>query len=139
MHSSSAPRPPRRTLIGLSTAALCAAGALSATAAFPAAALPATAGEDGARAAAAYPNLAPKPPMGWSNWSYYMCDINEKVILGNARALAKSGLAAKGYDTVTVDDCWMSKQRDARGNLVPDPARIRAAWRTWAANCTGWA
>lgn len=36
----------------------------------------------------------------------------------------KSGLAAKGYDTVTVDDCWMSKQRDARGNLVPDPARF---------------
>ncbi|MGW7556286.1 glycoside hydrolase family 27 protein [Streptomyces rimosus] len=124
MHNSSAPRPPRRTLIGLSTAALCAAGALSATAAFPAAALPATAGEDGARAAAAYPNLAPKPPMGWNNWSYYMCDINEKVILGNARALVKSGLAAKGYDTVTVDDCWMSKQRDARGNLVPDPARF---------------
>ncbi|MFH9421882.1 glycoside hydrolase family 27 protein [Streptomyces sp. NPDC017529] len=128
MRVSPVPRPPRRTLIVLSAAALCAAGALSATAAAPAAALPTAPGPaeppGGARAAAVYPNLTPKPPMGWNNWSYYMCDINEKIVLGNARALVRSGLAAKGYDTVTVDDCWMLKKRDAKGNLVPDPARF---------------
>ncbi|MFB1042244.1 glycoside hydrolase family 27 protein [Streptomyces chrestomyceticus] len=128
MHISSATRPPRRTLTRLSAAALSAAGVLSAAAALPAAATPTAPGPagtaSGARAAAVYPNLTPRPPMGWNNWSYYMCDIDEKVILGNARALVKSGLAAKGYDTVTVDDCWMLKQRDARGNLVPDPARF---------------
>lgn len=74
--------------------------------------------------AAQYPNLAPTPPMGWNNWSFYQCRVNEDVILGNARALVGTGLAAKGYTTVTVDDCWMSKRRDADGDLVPDPAKF---------------
>src|SRR5437588_324330 len=74
--------------------------------------------------AAQYPNLAPTPPMGWNNWSFYQCRVNEDIVLGNARALVSTGLAAKGYDTVTTDDCWMSKQRDADGNLVPDPVKF---------------
>lgn len=70
---------------------------------------------------AEYPNYAPTPPMGWNDWSYYQCGIDEKTILDNARALVTTGLAKKGYDTVTIDDCWMSGQRDAQGNLVADP------------------
>jgi hypothetical protein len=61
--------------------------------------------------------LAQTPPMGWNDWSYYQCNINEKLILRQARALVDTGLAAKGYDTVTTDDCWMTKNRDADGNL----------------------
>ncbi|MER7583564.1 NEW3 domain-containing protein [Kitasatospora sp. NPDC097691] len=72
-------------------------------------------------AVADYPNYAPTPPMGWNDWSYYQCGIDEKTILGNAQALVTTGLAKKGYDTVTIDDCWMSHQRDAQGNLVADP------------------
>lgn len=85
------------------------------------------AGPSAAPAAAAttpYPNLTPTPPMGWNNWSYYGCDISEETVLANARALVSSGLAAKGYDTVTTDDCWMTHTRDADGNLVPDPTRF---------------
>ncbi|MEU6281983.1 NEW3 domain-containing protein [Streptomyces sp. NPDC047028] len=116
------PRPgaaaPRRTARGRSALAL--AAALSALTlgglAAPAAAESPT--------DAAYPNLAPTPPMGWNNWSYYGCDISEATVLANARALVSSGLAAKGYDTVTTDDCWMSHSRDADGNLVADPQRF---------------
>ncbi|MFE0577500.1 ricin-type beta-trefoil lectin domain protein [Streptomyces sp. NPDC058874] len=68
--------------------------------------------------------LALTPPMGWNNWAHYMCDIDEATVVANADALVSTGLAAMGYDTVTVDDCWMTKSRDARGNLVVDTAKF---------------
>ncbi|MFF5447843.1 ricin-type beta-trefoil lectin domain protein [Streptomyces sp. NPDC012888] len=68
--------------------------------------------------------LALTPPMGWNNWAHYMCDIDEQKVLANADALVSSGLAAKGYDTVTVDDCWMTKSRDGAGDLVVDPVKF---------------
>ncbi|MGW2920176.1 glycoside hydrolase family 27 protein [Streptomyces angustmyceticus] len=112
-----------RTLAGLTAVAACSAGLLAAPA--PASATPGTGRAPGARTAAgAYPNLAPTPPMGWNNWSYYMCDLNEKVVLDNARALVRSGLARRGYRTVTIDDCWMNRQRGPRGELTADPAKF---------------
>lgn len=103
----------RSTLAALTATALCCGGAFfsagTATAADP---------------PAGYPNLAPTPPMGWNNWSYYTCGVDEQIVLDNAKALVRSGLAAKGYRTVTVDDCWMAAQRDGHGELVPDPARF---------------
>lgn len=68
--------------------------------------------------------LALTPPMGWNNWAHYMCDIDEAKVVANADALVSSGLAAKGYDTVTIDDCWMTKSRDAEGNLVVDTEKF---------------
>ncbi|MGI5256466.1 glycoside hydrolase family 27 protein [Streptomyces angustmyceticus] len=122
MSHSSVPRI-GRTLAGLTAVAACSAGLLAAPA--PASAAPGTGRAPGARTAAgAYPNLAPTPPMGWNNWSYYMCDLNEKVVLDNARALVRSGLARRGYRTVTIDDCWMSRQRGPRGELTADPAKF---------------
>ncbi|MFI0713581.1 glycoside hydrolase family 27 protein [Streptomyces inhibens] len=112
-----------RTFAGLTAVAACSAGLLAAPA--PASAAPDPARAPGApRTAARYPDLAPTPPMGWNNWSYYMCSINEKVVLDNARALVRTGLAHRGYDTVTVDDCWMSRQRGPRGELVPDRTKF---------------
>ncbi|WP_432143340.1 glycoside hydrolase family 27 protein [Streptomyces sp. bgisy084] len=112
-----------RSLAGLTAVAACSAGLLAAPA--PASAAPDPARAPGApRSSGAYPNLAPRPPMGWNNWSYYMCDLDEKVVLDNARALVRTGLARKGYRTVTLDDCWMSRQRDVRGRLVADRAKF---------------
>ncbi|WP_405700127.1 ricin-type beta-trefoil lectin domain protein [Streptomyces sp. NBC_00069] len=68
--------------------------------------------------------LALTPPMGWNNWAHYMCDIDEAKVVANADALVSRGLAAKGYDTVTVDDCWMTKSRDADGSLVVDTQKF---------------
>ncbi|HEV3357311.1 MAG TPA: ricin-type beta-trefoil lectin domain protein [Pseudonocardiaceae bacterium] len=68
--------------------------------------------------------LAPTPPMGFNDWAHYQCDYTEQTILANADALVSTGLAAKGYDTVTIDDCWPAKTRDANGNLVADSTRF---------------
>ncbi len=68
--------------------------------------------------------LAPTPPMGWNDWAHYQCDFTAQTILNNAKELVKSGLAAHGYNTVTIDDCWMQKDRDAKGNLQVDPQRF---------------
>src|SRR5580704_10742880 len=53
--------------------------------------------------------LALTPPMGWNDWAHYQCGFNAQTILDNATALVKTGLAARGYNTVTIDDCWMLK------------------------------
>lgn len=87
-------------------------------------ALPAIALMLAAAPASAQAPLAPTPPMGWNDWAHYMCNFTAQTILDNAHALVKTGLAAKGYDTVTIDDCWMLKDRDANGNLQADPHRF---------------
>ncbi|MFJ5547965.1 ricin-type beta-trefoil lectin domain protein [Streptomyces sp. NPDC093225] len=106
---------------GLATAALLAA--LSAPVA-TATAAPAGTAAAPAPAPAPLAELALRPPMGWNNWAHHMCDIDEAKVLANADALVSSGLAAKGYDTVTVDDCWMEKSRGPRGELVTDTAKF---------------
>ena len=77
--------------------------------------------------------LALTPPMGWNDWAHYQCDFTANTILANARALVRTGLAARGYDTVTIDDCWMLKDRDSHGNLQPDPRRFPRGMRPVAA------
>lgn len=62
--------------------------------------------------------------MGWNDWAHYQCRYTAKTILENARALVSSGLAARGYHTVTVDDCWMSRHRGSDGNLKPNSKRF---------------
>jgi alpha-galactosidase len=68
--------------------------------------------------------IALTPPMGWNGWAHYQCDFTESTILANAHALVNTGLAAKGYNTVTIDDCWMRTTRDASGNLQVDTTRF---------------
>ncbi|GAA1994095.1 ricin-type beta-trefoil lectin domain protein [Catenulispora subtropica] len=68
--------------------------------------------------------LAPTPPMGWNDWAHYQCSVTEQIVTANADALVSSGLAAKGYTTVTVDDCWMATSRDSSGHLVADSTKF---------------
>lgn len=84
-------------------------------------------------AAVAAPPLAPTPPMGFNNWARYECNVTEAIMVRNADALVSTGLAAKGYNTVTVDDCWMTRNRDASGNLVTDTNRFPRGMR-WLAD-----
>ena len=75
------------------------------------------------------PGLAMTPPMGWNDWAHYQCDYTAKTILENAHALVRTGLAARGYDQVTTDDCWMRKQRSSSGNLQPNPKKFPSGMR----------
>ena len=98
------------------TAAALACGTLTALSLAPTSAYasPTATSGDGA-------SLALTPPMGWNDWAHYQCGYTEATILANANALVSSGLAAKGYNTVTIDDCWMETARNSAGNLVANP------------------
>jgi len=67
--------------------------------------------------------LALTPPMGWNSWNHFGCHIDEKVIRAAADAMVSSGMKQAGYQYVVIDDCWQG-QRDADGNIQPDPARF---------------
>ena len=70
---------------------------------------------------------AQMPPMGWSSWNAFATDIDEDKIIGSAQALVDSGLAAKGYRYVNIDDGWWSKRRVEDGNLVIRTSRFASA------------
>jgi alpha-galactosidase len=58
------------------------------------------------------------PVMGFDNWYVDHCGITERQVLSEARELIRTGLAAAGYKTVIVDDCWMASQRTPNGQLT---------------------
>lgn len=41
-----------------------------------------------------------------------------------ADLMASEGYLAAGYEYITIDDCWMEKQRGPDGRLVPDRKRF---------------
>lgn len=44
--------------------------------------------------------------MGWNSWNRFACSVNETLIKGTMDAIVSTGLAAKGYQYVNIDDCW---------------------------------
>ena len=46
------------------------------------------------------------PAMGWNSWNKYGCKINETLIKKTADLLVSTGLSAKGYRYLNLDDCW---------------------------------
>ncbi|KAG7108283.1 Alpha-galactosidase D like protein [Verticillium longisporum] len=60
---------------------------------------------------------SPTPPMGWNSYNRYNCFPNEAIIRQNAQGLVDLGFAGLGYDIVTVDCGWPSRDRDAQGRL----------------------
>jgi alpha-galactosidase len=65
-------------------------------------------------------SLSPTPPMGWNSWYHFGCGIDEALYKRTARKIVSSGMAAAGYRYVQVDDCWMTRTRDASGALQPN-------------------
>ncbi|WP_456985090.1 NPCBM/NEW2 domain-containing protein [Kitasatospora sp. cg17-2] len=70
--------------------------------------------------------LAPTPPMGFNNWNSTQCGagFDEAMVKSIADLFVSEGLRDAGYRYVNLDDCWALPQRDAAGNLVPDPVRF---------------
>ncbi|MHC0441235.1 glycoside hydrolase family 27 protein [Flavobacterium sp. 3-210] len=71
-----------------------------------------------------FEGLAMTPPMGWNSWNTFGTDINEKLVKETADIMVLSGLAAAGYNYIVLDDGWMTRERDANGELVPDPVKF---------------
>ena len=68
--------------------------------------------------------LAKTPPMGWNSWNTFSINISEELVKGIVDKMISSGLRDAGYNYVVLDDGWMLRERDAQGNLVPDPEKF---------------
>lgn len=81
--------------------------------------------------------LALTPPMGWNAWNYFgPKGINEEVVRQTADAMVAKGYRDAGYTLVSVDDCWMSLERDSSGRLQPDPQKFPSGMKAWEIICT---
>lgn len=56
--------------------------------------------------------LGRTPPMGWNSWNHFACKINETIVKQTADLLISTGLAAKGYKYVNIDDCWQISRNE---------------------------
>jgi alpha-galactosidase len=61
---------------------------------------------------------AATPPMGWNSWNAFATLVNEEKVMGTAQALVDTGLAAKGYRYVNIDDGWWLKRRQSDGRIL---------------------
>jgi alpha-galactosidase len=68
--------------------------------------------------------LAPTPQMGWNSWNKFQGRVSEQIIREIADAMTSNGMKAAGYHYVNIDDFWQAPQRDAQGNILPDPIRF---------------
>jgi alpha-galactosidase len=71
-----------------------------------------------------FEGLAQTPPMGWNSWNTFNVHIDENLIKEMADAIVASGMKDAGYEYIVLDDAWLSKERDADGNLQGDPKRF---------------
>jgi len=62
--------------------------------------------------------LALTPPMGWNSWNVWAGAVDAQKVRDAADAMIASGLAAKGYMYVNIDDTWEGKQRAADGQIT---------------------
>jgi alpha-galactosidase len=75
--------------------------------------------------------LAKTPPMGWNSWNKFACNVSEKLIKEMADAMVTSGMRDAGYVYLVIDDCWQI-DRDAQGNILPDPQRFPSGMKVLA-------
>ncbi|XP_037787232.1 alpha-N-acetylgalactosaminidase-like [Penaeus monodon] len=78
--------------------------------------------------------LARTPPMGWLAWERFRCNtdcvndphncISETLFMQMADILVSQGYRELGYNLVSLDDCWLARDRDSRGRLQPDAHRF---------------
>ena len=63
--------------------------------------------------------LARTPPMTWSSWGSFGCDVSEQHIKDTADNFVKLGLVDAGYSILQIDDCWSNKtSRASDGSLM---------------------
>ena len=59
------------------------------------------------------------PPVGWNSWHAFGPAVTEDDVRRAASVLVESGLAARGWTTVNIDDGWQGT-RDRGGRLRPN-------------------
>src|SRR4051812_5305617 len=64
------------------------------------------------------------PPMGWNSWNAFFTKLDEDKVLGSARRIIDSGLLAKGYRYVNLDDGWWLQRRLSDGRIQIRPEKF---------------
>ena len=74
------------------------------------------------------------PPMGFSTWNEFGCNITETTLVNTGHLMIKKhpvnwegkelSLKDAGYTYVNIDDCWQAKNRDAQGNPQWDTTKF---------------
>lgn len=72
------------------------------------------------------------PPMGFNDWNSFGCNVSEQLIRQTADLFVSNGLKDAGYNYVNVDDCWMTRSRNAQGRLVADPSKFPSGMKATA-------
>ncbi|KQN36918.1 alpha-galactosidase [Sphingomonas sp. Leaf407] len=67
------------------------------------------------------------PPMGWNSWNAFYTDVDEEKVLASAKIIVDSGLAAKGYRYVNIDDGWWLQRRQRDGRVLIRTATFPSA------------
>ena len=60
------------------------------------------------------------PPMGYSSWNDCASEVTEERIKNVTRALISTGLAAKGFVHVNVDEGWLLGRNTTTGEMIED-------------------
>lgn len=60
--------------------------------------------------------LALTPPMGWNSWYVWYGAVDQDKVKAAAEQMVKTGLAAHGWQYVSIDDCWEGT-RSAAGEI----------------------
>jgi hypothetical protein len=59
--------------------------------------------------------------MGWSSWNSFSNTVDSKLIVKQAKALTATGLRARGYQYVNIDEGWWQGRRNGQRDIVVDP------------------
>ena len=75
---------------------------------------------------------AATPPMGWNSWNAFHGDIDEEKVLASANVIVNSGLAAKGFKSINIDDGWWLKRDMTTGRVIIRTTTVpSAAMQCW--------
>jgi hypothetical protein len=69
------------------------------------------------------------PPMGWNSWNAFYSDVDEAKVLASAQVIVDSGLAAKGYRYINIDDGWWLQRSATDRRMVVRTATFPSAAR----------
>ncbi len=61
--------------------------------------------------------IALTPPMGWNSWYCFSESVSDGKIREAARGMVERGLAAHGWNSINIDDCWQGSRGGRFGAL----------------------
>ncbi|GJJ15332.1 hypothetical protein Clacol_009608 [Clathrus columnatus] len=64
-------------------------------------------------------------------WNVFQCNINENLLLEQAKLLKSLGLFDVGYKQFNLDDCWAQKNRTAEGLVMPDSEKFPSGFNSF--------